>query len=80
MSFTWERIHKWDENIESKITEEAYDYVEDFYGVDDIYSLTEDQIREISEFVEDPNTEYYLMCVGLRSIISSWECENGDLE
>lgn len=89
MAFTWERIHKWEHIIEDEITDWACKYVEEFYGVDDTDNLTVEQINEIEDFVENPNSEHYLMCVGLRHIISSWnfhkdneewENENQDLE
>lgn len=71
MSFEWPRIHKWDENIIYKINEEAEEYIKDFYGIDDLDELTPEQQDDIINFIEDPNNENYLMCIGLRDI-SEW--------
>lgn len=71
MSFEWPRIYKWDENIIYKIVEEAEDYVKEFYGIDELDELTPEQQNDIINFIEDPNNEHFLICIGLRNI-SEW--------
>jgi len=75
MAFEWNRIHKWEENYERDITDSVRDYVCNFYGVEEIYELTEEQINEVQDFREELN-EYSVMQWGLSSIYSEWEMEN----
>ena len=50
MAFEWNRIHKWEENIEREITDSVDNFVCEHYEVDDITQLTEEQINEMSDW------------------------------
>ena len=70
MSFDWLRIHKWEENIEAQVTDSVYNYVCEFYGIDDVEELT------ISE------DGLSVMQIGFSNLINHvesihWEKENG---
>lgn len=81
MSFDWLRIHKWEENIEAQVTDSVYNYVCEFYGIDDVEELTHKQLSEIEGF-RDRLNEYSVMQIGFSNLISHmdtvlWEKENG---
>ena len=75
MAFAWGRIHKWEENYERDITEDVRTYVCEYYGVDDITELTEEQINEVQAYRDELN-EYSVMQWGFSNIYSEWEMEN----
>lgn len=75
MTFEWNRIHKWEENIEREVTDSVREYVCEFYGVDEIGELTEEQMNEVQAFREELN-EYSPMQWGFSNIYSEWEMEN----
>ena len=75
MAFEWNRIHKWEENIERDVTDAVEQQIMEHYGVDDITTLTEDQMNEVMAFKEELN-EYSVMQWGFSNIYSQWEMEN----
>ena len=76
MSFEWNRIHKWEDNIESQINDSVSDYVCEYYGVEEISELTEEQINEISTFRDEMLSEFSVMQTGFSNLISQWDSEN----
>ena len=81
MSFEWNRIHKWEENIERNVTDSVYEYVCEHYSIDDVEELTEEQLAEVEAFRDELN-EYSLMQIGFSNLINHvesihWEKENG---
>jgi len=75
MAFEWHRIHKWEENIESEVTDAVEQQIMEHYAVDDITTLTEEQMNEVMAFREELN-EYSVMQWGFSNIYSQWEMEN----
>ena len=76
MAFEWNRIHKWEENHESTITEEVYEYVFEAYGVSEVGELTQEQINEIEEFRNTEISEYSVMQIGFSNLLSDWDYAN----
>ena len=81
MSFDWLRRHKWEENIEAQVTDSVYEYVCEFYGIEDIEELTHEQLSEVEGFRNRLN-EYSVMQIGFSNLINHvesihWEKENG---
>jgi hypothetical protein len=81
MSFDWLRIHKWEENIEAQVTDSVYDYVCEFYSIEDVEELTHEQLLEVERFRDELN-EYSVMQIGFSNLINHvesihWEKENG---
>ena len=72
MSFEWNRIHKWEENIEREVSDAVYEYVCEFYGVEDIDQLTLEQAAEIQAFRDELN-EYSVMQIGFSNILMQLE-------
>jgi len=79
MAFEWPRIHKWEDNIESQVTDAVFDYVMEFYGVEEITELTQEQIDEITAFREELN-EYSPLQWGFSNLINHWENETWEEE
>lgn len=75
MAFEWHRIHKWEDNIESQVTDAVYEYVCEFYGVEEVGELTEGQVNEIMAFRDELN-EYSPMQWGFSNLYNHWENEN----
>ena len=72
MSFEWNRIHKWEDNIEREVTDGVFEYVCEYYEVDDVNDLTKDQLLDIIEFREELN-EYSPMQIGFSNLINHME-------
>ncbi|MEK9804774.1 MAG: hypothetical protein VW551_00575 [Euryarchaeota archaeon] len=82
MSFNWDRIHKWETNIEDDILRSCEEYICEFYSVDLIDDLSKEQIDEVRKFQEELN-EFSVMQYGLRTVLELWEAskvEMGDFE
>ena len=80
MAFEWPRIHKWEERIESDVTDSVYEVVCEHYGIDEIDELTPEQLDEVTAFRDELN-EYSLMQIGFSNLINyvegvHWENEN----
>ncbi len=75
MAFEWNRIHKWEERLEEQTTERVYEFVLEFYDVEDVVELTEEQINEVVEFRDHELDEYSSLQIGFLNLISHWEAE-----
>ena len=71
--FHWDRMYKHEENIERDITERVEEYVCEFYNVETIFDLTENNIDDLESFANNDLNEYSVMQVGFRNIINNWE-------
>ena len=78
--FHWDKMYKHEENIERDITERVEEYVKEFYNVDSIYDLTDDQINELDNFRNNDISEYSVMQIGFSNVINDWENEEYDDE
>jgi hypothetical protein len=72
MSFEWNRIYKWEDNIEREITDSVFEYVCEYYGIDEVEDLTKDQLLDIIAFREELN-EYSPMQIGFSNLINQIE-------
>lgn len=75
MAFEWYKMYKSEEWVEMEVTDRVFDYVTEYYGVDEVSQLTEEQIDEIRTFYDEMN-EYSAMCIGFSNLINNWESEN----
>jgi len=75
MAYEWPRIHKAEENIEHQVTEWVTEHVCEFFEVDCITELTQEQISEVDAFRDELN-EYSPMQIGYSNVINQWEMEN----
>lgn len=73
MAFEWNRIHKWEENLYNMADEMVQEYVFEYYGVNEIEELTEEQIEEVRTFYEGEMSEYSPLNPGFSSLIGWWE-------
>lgn len=80
MSFEWPRIYKWEERMESEVTDTVYEYVFEHYGVSEITEITEEQIREIENFRDHELNEYSPFQIGFSNLINSHESEMWEIE
>jgi len=71
--FEWSRIHKWEENHERRIIEDIEEYVCEYYKVDDIFDLTEEQVNDLENFRNNDLNEYSVMQVGFSDILMRLE-------
>lgn len=75
-SFDWQKMYKWEHNLDYEINTQALEYVLEHYGVDDIGDLTVQQISDIEHFTNQPEHEHSMMCRGLREVIHGWHDQN----
>ena len=75
MAFEPVKLHKWEDNIESRLTEDATYIVENHYdcGIED---LGKKEYDEIEAWLED--NEYTLLYAGFRNVLN--EIENNLME
>ena len=76
MSFEWNRIHKWEDDIETQVTDSVYEYVCEFYGVEEIEELTAEQVQELELYRNESLNEYSVMQIGFSNLINHWEDAN----
>jgi len=72
MSFEWNKINKYEDNYEREITDNVYDYVRDYFDVDEIDDITEEQMDQVKTFRDEYN-EYSVMQIGFSNMINDWE-------
>lgn len=77
--FYWHRTHKIDEWVEREMIECVWDYVSEFYGVEEVTDLTEEQIEEIEAFRTELY-EYHPLQYGFSWLISTHESETWEME
>ena len=70
--FEWHRIHKHEDNIENDVTDRVFEYVCEYYKVEDFLDLTEEQISQVQEF-RDKLNEFSVMQIGFSNLIMQWE-------
>ena len=70
MAFEWNRIHKWEENHERSIIEDVEEYICEYYNVEEIWDLMEDQIYDLENFCNNDLNEYSVMQVGFRDVLN----------
>ena len=80
MSFEWYKVYKWEQNIESEVTDGVFDYVCEYYGIENIEELTEEQIEEIREFTDNTLNEYSPIQWGFSNLFNYWEENAGGEE
>lgn len=73
MAFEWPKIYKFEGWVEDQATEWVFDYICEFYDVEDIEDLTEEQIDEIVQYRENDLSDYSPMQMGFSNIINQWE-------
>jgi len=73
MAFEWDRIYKWEENHERSITEDVEEYICEYYQIDHIDELTEEQVNDIDNFRNNDLSEYSVMQIGFSNVINAWE-------
>jgi len=74
MAYEWSRIHKAEENIEHQVTEWVTEHVCEFFEVEYVSELTQEQISEVEAFRDELN-EYSPMQIGYSNVINQWEME-----
>ena len=70
--FNWPRIHKYEENFERNIIDSVYEYIFQYYGIEEIEQLTKEQISQIEEFKSELN-EYSVLQIGFSDLLMHCE-------
>ena len=78
--FEMRKPHKAEEYYENQIIEQVYEVITEFYGVDEITEITQEQINDIEEWREEWLSEYSVLQVGFSSFMNQWENEMWELE
>lgn len=69
------KAHKLMDWIENEVTEWAFAQVTEHFGVDEVETLTQEQIEEVIEEMETFDDWCH---TGLRNVVSMWENENDE--
>jgi hypothetical protein len=77
--FYWHRTHKIDEWVEREMIECVWDYVSEFYGVEEVTDLSNEQICEIEAFREEL-FDHHPLQYGFSWLISTHESETWEME
>lgn len=72
MAFEWNRMHKWEENVERDITESVEEYICEYYSIDSIEEMTLEQFKEINAFYNEMH-EFSVMRLGFHNVFNNWE-------
>ncbi len=79
MSYKLHKTHKLNDWLEQQATEWVQSSILDYFNVDNIFELTQQQIQEVVEewetFLDQPHQNFVTMA--LRNNISDWESEHG---
>ena len=70
--FDWPRMYKIEEHLEREAFDSAAEYVCEFYDIEEIYDLTQEQISEIENF-KDTINEFSPMRGAFFDVINVWE-------
>jgi len=71
--FEWYRTHKILDWLEREMIECVESHVLDFYEVDSVEELSEEQMDEIMRWREEELDEYHPLQMGFSSLYSWWE-------
>ena len=77
MSYEVNRVHKVEENLCREICEYVYAHVTEYFDVDTIEELTEEQIEEVEAYRSCRLGEYSVLQVGYSDVINLWESQEG---
>ena len=75
MTFNWKKMYKWAENHERNITEDVYEYVCEYYSVESVDELTQEQINEITAYRDEIFEYHSIMQIGFSNLINQWESQ-----
>lgn len=82
MAFEWQKMYKWEENVERDITESVEEYICEYYEISGIEEMTPKQYQEVEAFAEEYN--FSVMRIGFSNVLNDWlnyrEEEGLDLE
>tara|TARA_R110002153_G_C13283445_1_gene494298 strand:- start:385 stop:642 length:258 start_codon:yes stop_codon:yes gene_type:complete len=76
-TYTLARPYKWIENIEREVTDGLWEDISQYFGVEEINDLTEEQIDQLEAYRDEIEEDGYLDIIrmGLGNIINWWETE-----
>ena len=74
MTFDVPRLYKYEENLERESYDGAVQIIQEFYEVEDVDELTDEQRAAVSIYVNDID-EYSLMYPGFLEVLSGWGIE-----
>ncbi len=77
MSFKWDKIYKWESNIENEIVSSCEEYICEYYSVELIDDLSKEQIDEIKVFHKDL-WEESVMQYGFKTVLELWDASKMD--
>ena len=78
--YTFHRAHKVEDWIANEMYDTVFEQVTQWFGVEQIADITEEQMDEIIDFRENDLNEYSPLQWGYSTIISEWEDEMWEKE
>jgi hypothetical protein len=77
MTFEVNKIGKLEDRLEEVAYEWVMSDVNEYFGVNEVSELTNEQIQEIVEYEQSGSFDEYWIGVVLRSIVDQWQEETG---
>ena len=74
MTFDLPKLYKYEENLERIAYESAVEAIQEFFGVDDVEDLLDDQKRSVQIYVNGMD-DSGLMYPGFRQVLCDWGIE-----
>ena len=78
--YTFHRAHKVEDWISREMYDTVFEQITQWFGVEEIGELTEEQMDEIIDYRENHLSEYSPLQYGYTDIISEWENEMWERE
>lgn len=70
MSFEWQKMYKWEENIERDINESVEEYICEFYSISSVEEMSVEQYQEVEAFAKE--YEFSVMHIGFSNVLNDW--------
>lgn len=72
-SFQWENFYKTEEMIALQVREQVFNFIFEYYSVENVDDLTKKQINEIIKFRDQELSEFSNLKSGFNELIGMWE-------
>jgi hypothetical protein len=78
-TFEIHRQHKFLDWLEGEVTDYANTQVIEWFGVDEVEELTEEQIQEVADYSEGDDCDSWI-ALGLRNVVNNWQNEHDNFD
>ena len=73
--YTFYKTHKVEDWVSNQMYEAVFDHITEWFGVEELIEITQEQMDEIVDFRENRLNEYSPLQMGYTDVIGQWENE-----